>query len=73
MTRFEAHAKYRQALNLGQREGCRQDTVRYLSNKNPIESMFRGRDQEDLEALGLLTCISVREQHRPGDTYHLTG
>ena len=29
------------------------------SNKNPIERMFSSRDQEDLEALGLLTRISV--------------
>ena len=32
MTRLEAHAKYRQALDLAQREGCRQETVRYLAH-----------------------------------------
>jgi len=29
------------------------------SNKDPIERMFRARDQEDLEALGFLTRINV--------------
>ncbi len=32
MTRLEAHAKYRQALDLAQREGCRQETVRYFAH-----------------------------------------
>lgn len=49
MTRLEVHTKYRSALSRAQRDGCRQETVRYLAHTDLFYLLTRVLHREDAD------------------------